>query len=220
MKHHPALPFEDKPEKGLVGVANFIVALRGREGIAARALEFLILCAARTGAVIGATRDEIDFTQKVWTVPPERAGAKIIANDDDPKPRRIPLSDRAIDILKALPQEDDNPHLFIGGKKGCGLSNAAMAELMKDMAFSSTTPNRLATAHGFRSTFKDWVSECTNYPNHVSEAALWHAVADKVEAAYRRGDLFEKRRRLMNEWAKYCATPIRSGDVVPIRGHQ
>lgn len=227
--HHPALPFEDNNPRypyAPHGVVNFIVALRKREGIAARALEFLILTAARTGAVIGATRDEIDFKEKVWTVPPERAGAKIVAKDDDPKPRHIPLSDRAIEILKALPHEEGNPYLFIGGKEGCGLSNAAMAELMKDMAFASTTPirdsngsimgARLAVPHGMRSTFKDWVSETTNYPNFVSEAALWHAVADKVEAAYRRGDLFEKRRRLMNDWAKYCALPKRDASVADL----
>jgi integrase len=210
VKHHPALAYAEVPA--------FMAALRERKGIAAQALEFLILCAARTGAVTGATRNEIDFEAKIWTVPPERAGAKIIANDDNPKPRRIPLCDRAIEILKALPQEHENPHLFIGGKEGHGLSNMAMAELMKDLAFPSTTPGRIATAHGFRSTFKDWVSETTNYPNHVSEAALWHAVADKVEAAYRRGDLFAKRRRLMAEWAKYCGSPpvTKSAKIVPL----
>ena len=143
-------------------------------------------------------------------MPPDRARAKIIVNDDEePKPRRIPLADRAIEILKALPTEEGNPHLFIGGKQASGLSNMAMAELIKDLAFPSTTPGRLATVHGFRSTFKDWVSETTNYSNHVSEAALWQAVADKVEAAYRRGDLFEKRIRLMTDWAKYCRLPKR-----------
>jgi integrase len=207
-KHHPALAHADIP--------TFMAALRERKSVSARALEFLILCAARTGAVIGATRDEIDFEQKIWSVPPARAGSKISGDE----PRRIPLCDRAIEILKALPDEQGNPYLFIGGKAGCGLSNMAMSELVKDMAFASTTPGRLAVPHGFRSTFKDWVSETTSYPNFVSEAALWHAVADKVEAAYRRGDLFNKRRKLMADWAKYCAAPQRSGDgdvVVPIR---
>jgi integrase len=192
VRHHPALPYADVPE--------FVAVLRDVEGITARALEFTILTAGRTGAVIGATLPEIDLEAKVWTVPPERAGTKIDGNE----PRRIPLPARAIEILKALPHEDNNPYLFIGGKGGCGLSNMAMAELMKDLAFPSTTPGRLATVHGFRSTFKDWVSETTNYPNHVSEAALWHVVADKVEAAYRRGDLFEKRRALMADWAAFC----------------
>jgi integrase len=220
VEHHPALPYADNNPRypyAPHGVATFIVALRNREGIAARALEFLILCAARTGAVIGATRDEIDFKEKVWTVPPERAGAKIVAKDNNPKPRYIPLSDRAIEILTALPIEDGNPHLFIGGKKGCGLSNAAMAELMKGMAYPSTTAGRLAVPHGMRSTFTDWVADCTNYPNHVSDAALWHAVADKVDAAYRRSDLFAKRRRLMNEWARYCESPPVDAKVTPLR---
>ena len=204
VEHHPALDRAD--------VAAFIVALRERDGIAPRALEFTILTAARTGAVIGATRDEIDLPGKVWTVPPARAGTKI----DVDKPRRIPLSDRAIEILKALPTEAGNQHLFIGGKEGRGLSNMAMAELMKDMAFPSTTPGRLAVPHGFRSTFKDWASECTNCPNHVSEAALWHAIADKVEAAYRRGDLFDKRRKLMAEWARYCGLPKRDASIADL----
>jgi integrase len=210
-EHHPALPYADIP--------LFMAALRERNSVSARALEFLILCAARTGAVIGATRDEIDFEQKIWSVPPARAETKISGN----KPRRIPLCDRAIEILKALPHEKGNPHLFIGGKEGRGLSNMAMSELMKGMAFASTTPDRIAVPHGFRSSFKDWVSECTSYPNHVSEAALWHVVADKVEAAYRRGDLFEKRRRLMNDWAKFCASTPRAvtgTGLVPLRSRR
>ena len=127
--------------------------------------EFLVLCAARTSAATGATRDEVDLEQKVWSVPPDRAETKISGD----QPRRIPLCDRAVEILKALPQEDDNPYLFIGGKAGTGLSNMAMAELMKEMAFPSTTPGRLAVPHGCRSSFRDWVSECTNCPNHVAE---------------------------------------------------
>jgi integrase len=204
VKHHPALHRDN--------VAAFILALRKREGVAPRALEFTILTAARTGAVTGARRDEIDFEAKVWTVPPERAGTKIGGE----KPRRIPLSDRAVEICESLPIEKGNPYLFVGGKAGCGLSEAAMAMLMRDLGFPSTTPGQLATVHGFRSTFKDWVSETTNYPNHVSEAALWHAVADKVEAAYRRGDLFLKRTRLMSEWAKYCGSPRRDASVADL----
>jgi integrase len=211
VEHHPALPYSEMP--------RFMIALRQRNGVTARALEFLVLTAARTGAVLGATWDEVNFSNKLWTVPPERAGAKIIG--DDVAPRRIPLSDRCIEILKALPREDNNPYLFIGGKVGCGLSDMALAALMKDMLFESTTPGRFAVPHGCRSTFKDWVSECTSYPNHVSEAALWHAVADRVEAAYRRGDLFAKRIKLMNEWSRFCGTAPRaaSGDVVvPLHG--
>jgi integrase len=201
VKHHPALPFDHVPE--------FMTKLRARTGVSARALEFLVLTAARTGAVIGARRDEVDFKDRVWTVPPDRIGTKI----DGHQPRRVPLSDRAIELLKALPTEAGNPYLFIGPRGGCGLSDNAMLALLDRMDYGHIT------AHGFRSTFKDWVSERTNYPNHVSEAALWHVVADKVEAAYRRGDLFDKRRKLMADWARYCAsTPASKGNnVVTLR---
>jgi len=202
VKHHPALPYDEIPA--------FMAELREREGQSARALEFLVLTAARTEATIGALLSEVDFDEKLWTVPPDRAGTKMM--EDDPRPRRVPLSDRAIKILKALPREKGNPYLFIGGNVGKPLSNMAMLELMRDMR-----PGFVP--HGLRSTFKDWCAETTNYPNEVSEAALWHAVADKVEAAYRRGDLFEKRRRLMAEWSKYCTGQgaTKRGSVVQIR---
>jgi integrase len=196
VKHHAALPFDELP--------SFVNNLKERTGVAARALEFLILTAARTGAVVGATWDEINLDSKVWTVPPDRAGTKI----DGDKPRRVPLSDRTIQVLKALPVEEDNPHVFIGLRHRAGLSNMAMMQQLKRMGRGDIT------VHGFRSTFKDWVSERTNYPSEVSEAALWHAVADKVEAAYRRGDLFEKRRRLMQDWAQYCNSHSAKENVV------
>jgi integrase len=208
VKHHPALPYADLPA--------FMTDFRKRPGTSARALEFTILCVARTGATIGATWPEIDLKGRIWTVPPERAGAKIHGD----KPRRVPLTDRAIEILESLPREDGNPHVFIGAREGSGLSNMAMAELMKGIAAPSTTPGKIATVHGMRSSFKDWATECTNYPDVVSEAALWHAVADKVERAYRRGELFEKRKRLMGEWTRYCASaPQRKGAIVELRRH-
>jgi integrase len=178
--------------------------LRARESVSARALEFLVLNATRTGAVIGAVWDEIDIKEKIWTVPPARIGTKI----DGDKPRKVPLTAGSLKILTSLPREDGNPHLFIGGKRGRGLSNMAMAELLKGMAYPSTTPGELATVHGMRSAFKDWATERSNFANEVSEAALWHVVADKVEAAYRRGELLEKRRRLMADWAKFCSQPV------------
>jgi integrase len=177
--------------------------LRIRESISARVLEFTILTACRTGEVIGATWDEIDQSARSWTIPASRMKAA--------KEHRVPLSDRAVELLKSLPREAGNPHVFIGGRKGAPLSNMAMLELMKGLR-----PGYVP--HGFRSTFRDWAAERTNYPNHIVEKALAHVVADKVEAAYRRGDLFEKRRRLMNEWARYCASPKRPGDVVPLQG--
>jgi integrase len=202
VRHHPALPYDEIP--------TFMGALRDSEGQSARALEFTVLTAARTGATIGARLDEVDFVNKLWTVPPERAGTKMM--EDDPKPRRVPLSDRAIEILKALPREDGNPYVFIGAKPGQPLSDMAMLELLREMR-----PGFVP--HGFRSTFKDWCSETTNYPNEVSEQALWHSVSDEVEAAYRRGDLFEKRRRLMAQWARYCGQQEtkKSGNVTPLR---
>ncbi len=181
--HHAALPFAELPE--------FMAALDQREGIAARALELTILTAARTGETIGATWDEIDLKEKSWTVPAGRIKGG--------REHRVPLSERALEVLRALPREKDNPFVFIGPRKG-GLSNMAMAATLGRMGRNDVT------IHGFRSTFRDWAAERTNYPNHVVEMALAHVVGDKVEAAYRRGDLFAKRVRLMAEWAKYATT--------------
>lgn len=168
------------------------------------ALQFLILTAARTGEVIGALRDEFDFQQKLWTVPAERMKGG--------REHRVPLSATAIELLEALPTEEANDFMFVGGSKGKGLSNMAMLELMREMR-----PGFVP--HGFRSAFKDWCAEQTNYPNMLSEAALAHAVGDKTEAAYRRGDMIEKRRRLMRDWTTFCmAPPTRvSANVVQIR---
>lgn len=206
VKHHRALAYDDVPA--------FVQELRARvshreQAPSALALEFTILTATRTGAVIGATWDEIDFEKKQWKVPPDRAGVKIEGND----PKIAVLSDRAIEILESVPREEGNPHVFIGGEKGKGLSNASMRALLQSMTSGDFT------VHGFRSSFKDWAVECTGFENIVSEAALFHGVADKVEAAYRRGALLEKRKRLMNEWAKFCAQPRgkRDGVVTPLR---
>jgi integrase len=205
VRHHPALPYTELPA--------FMVDLRSREGTAALALEFAILTAARTGATIGATIGEFDVAAKIWTVAPERAGTKI--SGDNPEARRVPLSSRAVEIVNMFLtlHGDGAPSstpLFPGEGKGEGLSNNAMLALLERMERSDIT------VHGFRSTFKDWVSECTSFPNHVSEAALWHAVADKVEAAYRRGDLLKKRTALMAAWgareppvARWCPCPRR-----------
>ena len=180
--HHAALPFADLPA--------FMTALMQREGVAARALEFTILNASRTGEVIGATWAEIDLKERVWTIPPGRIKGG--------REHRVPLSDRAVELLQALPREADNPFVFIGPRQG-GLSNMAMASVLGRMGRDDDI-----TVHGFRSTFRDWAAERTSYPNHVVEMALAHVIGDKVEAAYRRGDLFEKRKRLMTDWAKYC----------------
>lgn len=186
VEHHAALPYAE--------TGGFISALRQQEGIAARALEFAILTAARTGEVIGATWGEIDLGQKVWTIPAERMKAG--------KEHGVPLSARAVKVLMDIKPEQATPSAFIfqGRKSGTPLSNMAFLMLLRRMERDDLT------AHGFRSTFRDWTSERTNYPGEVAEMALAHTVSDKVEAAYRRGDLFEKRRRLMETWATFCAT--------------
>ena len=195
VKHHPALPFVDLPA--------FMAELRKRDSISARALEFTILTATRTGEAIGARWDEIDLKAKVWAVPAERMKAG--------RPHRVPLSDRAVAILDELPRDDSN-FVFLGAKVGAPISNMAMLELLRGMNGNGYT------VHGFRSAFSDWARERTGYPRDVIEMALAHAIKDKSEAAYRRGDALEKRRRLMAEWAHYCELPAVTGEVVALHG--
>lgn len=196
VRHYPALPYAEMPA--------FMGELRDRDSISARALELTILCTLRTGEVIHAKWGEINEGEKLWTIPGDRMKAK--------KEHRVPLSDRALEILKSLPREQGSDFLFPGARAGAPLSNMAMLELMRGMR-----PGYVP--HGFRSTFRDWAAERTGYPNHVVEMALAHAIESKVEAAYRRGELLEKRRRLMADWAKYCAAKpaATSGKVTPIR---
>jgi integrase len=194
VEHHAALPYRELP--------IFMQELRQREGSAARALEFTILTAARTGETTGARWDEIDFDTSTWTVPAGRMKGS--------REHRVPLSAHAIELLQALPREDSNEFVFLGSSRA--LSNMSMAQVLRRM------DRKNITVHGFRSTFRDWAAEATNYPNHVMEAALAHIVADKVEAAYRRGDLFAKRKQLMEAWARYCSRSLAAeGAVVPLR---
>jgi len=202
VEHLAALPYAKMPD--------FLTTLRAREAIAARALEFLILTAARTGEVIGARWNEIDLLDKLWTIPASRMKAH--------REHRVPLSPRALAILEEIQAAcqgvASDGFVFLGPKPGTPLSNMALLMLLRRMELDELT------VHGFRSTFRDWAAERTNYPNHVVEMALAHAVADKVEAAYRRGDLFEKRRRLMQQWATFCtATPAaeRQGNITRLR---
>jgi integrase len=195
-KNHPALPYQELPD--------FMAELRQRQGISARALEFLILTATRTNETIGARRDELDFEQKIWVMPASRMKSG--------REHRVPLSEPAIHLLEALPTEEGNDFVFIGGRHGNGLSNMAMLELMRDLR-----PDYVP--HGFRSTFKDWCAETTNYPNLVSEMALAHKISNETEAAYRRGDLLDKRRRLMRDWGRYCESqPIRASSSLALIG--
>jgi integrase len=201
VEHHAALPYAE--------LSAFLVALREQEGIAARALEFAILTAARTGEVIGARWNEIDLLDKTWTVPAARMKAR--------REHRVPLSARALTILdemKAARHGDaSDTFVFPGRKPRTPLSNMAFLMLLRRMGHGTLT------AHGFRATFKTWASERTSVQNQIVEASLAHVIGDKVEQAYRRGDLFEKRRRLMQQWAAFCVTTP-AGDaqkVVPLR---
>ena len=155
-------------------------ALRARNGVSARALEFVILTAVRSGEARGAHWDEIDLGARMWIVPVQRMKGS--------KEHRVPLSDRVLAILKKMQELQQNDLVFPGSKQGRPLSNMSLLMLLRELRPGITT-------HGFRPTFKDWAAEGTNTPNFVSEAALAHAVADKVEAAYRRADLFGRRRR-------------------------
>jgi integrase len=180
------------------GIAEFMVELRQQAGIAARALEFAILTAARTGEVIGAQWGEIDLVGQLWTVPGSRMKAG--------KEHRVPLSDAAVAIVEQMRGARHGDFVFPGTKPGRPLSNMSMLMTLRRMTRGELT------AHGFRSSFRDWAAERTSFPAEVAEMALAHTVADKVEAAYRRGDLFEKRRQLGDAWAHFCAAP----PVVPI----
>ena len=194
-EHLAALPFTDVPA--------FVAGLRQQEGVAAKALEFLILTAARSGEVLGATWSEINFEEGVWTVPAARMKAQ--------REHRVPLAPAALELLRAAYREASNPFVFINGGGGA-LAPKAMRRQLRQLGKDGFT------VHGFRSAFRDWAAERTNYPNHVVEMALAHVVGDAVEAAYRRGDLFAKRQKLTEAWAAFCASPVKAtgGDVVSI----
>lgn len=191
--HHKAMLYAEIPA--------FVRALHEREAVAALALEFTILTAARSGEVIGATWEEVDLKAALWTLPAKRMKAA--------KEHRVPLSPRALEILESV-KALGSDYLFPGARGG-KLSGMAMAMLMRRMKID-------ATVHGFRSGFRDWAAERTSYAHEVAEMALAHTIGNAVERAYRRGDLFDKRRRLMGDWATYCASGAPSvGKVTPIR---
>lgn len=192
VQHHPALPWRE--------IGAFLAALRQQEGVGAQALELAILTAARSGEVRGMTWAELDLATGLWTVPAGRMKAG--------KEHRVPLAERAIAILKAAPRDGD---LVFQGRAGKPLSDITLTAVLRRMGRNDIT------VHGFRSSFRDWAAESTNYPREMAEMALAHTVGDKVEAAYRRGDMFEKRRRMMADWAKHCETvQAAAGDVVPM----
>jgi len=184
VRHHPALPYEEMGE--------FMALLRSQKGVGARGLEFQILTAARTGEVIGATWDEINLDAKVWALPGER-----VKSGSD---HRVPLSTAAMEVVRNMKEKGEDGFVFLGAREGKPLSNMAFLQVLKRMERSDIT------AHGFRSTFRDWAADQTSFSREVAEKALAHAISDKVEAAYRRRDLFDKRRDLMEAWAEYCAS--------------
>jgi integrase len=194
IRHHPALPYAEVPA--------LMAKLRSHTSISARALEFAILTAARSGEALGARWDDIDLRRRIWTVPGERMKG---GNE-----HRVPLAPRAVEILNELAEIRLNEFVFFGAKQGRSLSDMALLMLLRDLR-----PG--VTVHGFRSTFKDWASEATSFPDYLSEAALAHASADKVRAAYARSDLFGKRRKLMEAWAQYCQRQPALAQVVPLQ---
>jgi integrase len=192
--HHAAMNYADVPA--------FIANLQSRQAVAARALEFAILTAARSGEVLGARWDEFDLDRAVWTVPANRMKAG--------REHRVPLSRRALRIVKALHETVAGEFVFPGQRSGKPLSAMALEMVLRRMKVDGVT------VHGFRSAFRDWSAECTNFTNEVCEAALAHVIENKAEAAYRRGDLFDKRRKLMEAWAAHCTAP-KAGKVVAFR---
>jgi integrase len=189
VQHFAAMRYDQVPA--------FLAELRQRPEMGARALEFAILTAARPSEALGARWSEIKGN--VWELPPERMKSGQV--------HKVPLAPRVVELLAGLPREGD--FIFVGRSSGSRQSGEAMRLLIRRMG-------QAVTAHGFRSSFRDWAAETTGYPNHVLEKALAHAVANEVEAAYRRGDLFDKRRRLMEDWSKFCATTGKQNAGAPV----
>jgi len=201
VEHHAALPWRE--------IGDFMLTLRDQAGIGARGLRFAILTAARSGEVRGARWCEIDPSTAAWAIPADRMKGD--------REHRVPLSEPAIEILREMAAArltvDPNALIFPGHDPKRPLSDMSLTAVLRRMKRGDLT------AHGFRSTFRDWAAEATAYPAELAEMALSHAVGNKVEAAYRRGDLFEKRRRLMDDWATFCATPslVENSNVIALR---
>jgi integrase len=197
VEHHSAMNYRNLP--------GFMVQLRRQDGTAARALEFLILTAARTGEVTGATWGEID--SDTWTVPAQRIKGG--------REHRVPLTKPVLNLLRKLPRESGNSFIFIGPRSGTGLSKMSMTYVMRALG-----QDGVVTIHGFRSSFSNWCHEQTAHSAHTIEISLAHNVGTEVERAYRRTDMISKRARLMEQWARFCLSPPSkvSGDVVSLRG--
>jgi integrase len=198
VSHHRAMSY--------AGVPALMAKLATREGVGVKALQFLILTAARSGEVLGAKWDEVDLDGALWTLPPERMKAR--------RPHKVPLAPQVIELLDSLYREDGNPFLFVGARREA-LGDAAMTATLRRLGHDETV-------HGFRSAFSSWAHEQTAHSNHTIELCLAHSVGSEVEKVYRRSDLANKRRKLMAQWAAYCMSPPAvqkaEGKIVPIRG--
>ncbi len=192
VKHHPALPWADIP--------TFMPKLLASGARSARMLHLLILTCVRTNEVLLARPEEFDLERKVWTIPGDRMKME--------RPLRVPLSQKAVEIVREAKKTAAHGYLFPGTRRGRPFSNMTMLNLLDDLGYEHIT------VHGFRSTFRDWVAECTEYPDSLAEKALAHAIENETEAAYRRGDMLERRRKLMEDWARYCSR--QSATVTPI----
>lgn len=202
-KHHPSLSWQRMNE--------FISALRARDGVSARAVEFAILTACRSGEVRGARRSEFDIDKKIWTIPAERMKAG--------REHEVPLSDAALALLKSIPESGD---ILFAGTKGQPLSDMSLTAVIRrmngdDRPIWTNANGDSITVHGFRSSFRMWAAETTSYPREVAEHALAHQLPDAVERAYQRGSQFAKRASLMAEWALYCDKVPREADITPIK---
>jgi integrase len=195
VEHYPALPYRELPA--------FMAALSQREDVGTQALRFAILTCARTGEVIGARWSEIDFAEKLWTIP----AARMKAGHE----HRVTLPQAAVQLLKSLPTEDGNGFIFVGPRPGNGLSSTTLMQTLRRMGHGDMS------VHGFRSAFRSWAAEQTNFPREVCELALAHKVGDKVERAYQRGDLLRKRFLLAEAWSKFASSPpAAKASVVPM----
>jgi len=212
VRHHPALPYKQ--------VGDFVEALRLMGGSAPRCLEFAILTAVRSGEARGATWTEIDLIEKVWTIPEER-----MKTDNE---HRVPLSPAAIELLNAMPRYEDCDLVFASptGRVLSDMTLSAVIKRMNGAAKPTKDPvplkwfdknGQAIVPHGFRSTFRDWVGDLTSYPNHVAEMALAHTIGDAVEKSYRRSDLFDKRRHMMDAWAQFVSRPYETASVIPLQ---
>lgn len=216
VKNFPAVEFHNS--------GAFMRDLRAVEGVSARALEFLMLTAVRSANVRLMTWREVDLERAVWKIPGEPIAETDGQRMKTGEEHKVPLSQQAIDVLKALPRRPvgtkhpaEEPDYCFAAPKGGPLSDMALSMLMRRLGHTDKN-GRVCVPHGLRSTFKDWAAERTNYPNHVSEMALAHAIGNAVEGAYRRGDLFDKRRQMMDDWAAFCdLVEVPTANVVPIR---